>query len=70
MKNSRLSDSQIIAILKQAKGDSPPPELCREHGISSANFYKWRSKFGGMENSNQYDSLTPRHHPSFASPLA
>lgn len=51
MKNSRFSDSQIIAILKQAVGGSPVPELCREHGMSSAAFYKWRSKFGGMDAS-------------------
>ena len=51
MKKSRFSDSQIIAILKQAEGGSPVPELCREHGISSATFYKWRAKFGGMEAS-------------------
>ena len=48
MKTSRFSDSQIIAILKQAEGGSPVPELCREHGISSATFYKWRARFGGM----------------------
>ena len=48
MKTSRFSDSQIIAILKQAEVGSPVPELCREHGISSATFYKWRAKFGGM----------------------
>ena len=52
MKTSRFSDSQIIAILKQAEGGSPVPELCREHGISSATFYKWRSKFGGMNVSD------------------
>ena len=51
MKNSRFSDSQIIAVLKQAEGGSPVPELCREHGMSSATFYKWRSKFGGMDAS-------------------
>ncbi len=51
MKQSRFSDSQIIAILKQAAGGSPVPELCREHGMSSAAFYKWRSKFGGMDAS-------------------
>lgn len=51
MKQSRFSDSQIIAILKQAEGGSPIPELCREHGMSSAAFYKWRSKFGGMDAS-------------------
>ncbi len=51
MKRSRFTDSQIIAILKQAEGGSPAPELCREHGISSATFYKWRAKFGGMDAS-------------------
>ena len=51
MKTSRFSDSQIIAILKQAEGGSPISELCREHGMSSATFYKWRSKFGGMDAS-------------------
>jgi putative transposase len=51
MKTSRFSDSQIIAVLKQAEAGSPVPELCREHSISSATFYKWRSKFGGMDAS-------------------
>jgi putative transposase len=51
MKKSRFTDSQIIAVLKQAQVGAPVPELCREHGISSATFYKWRSKFGGMDAS-------------------
>lgn len=51
MKKSRFSDSQIIAVLKQAEAGTPVPNLCREHGISSATFYKWRSKFGGMDAS-------------------
>ncbi len=51
MKKSRYSDSQIMGILKQAEGGSPIPELCREHGMSSATFYKWRSKYGGMDAS-------------------
>ena len=51
MKTSRFSDSQIMAILKQAEAGTPAPELCREHGISSATFYKWRAKFGGMDAS-------------------
>ena len=52
MKKSRFTDSQIIAILKQAEAGTPVPELCREHGISSATFYKWRSRYGGMEISD------------------
>lgn len=51
MKQSRFTDSQILAILKQAEGGAPVPELCREHGISSATFYKWRAKYGGMDAS-------------------
>ena len=51
MKKSRFTDSQILTVLKQAEGGSPVPELCREHGISSATFYKWRSKYGGMDAS-------------------
>ena len=51
MKASRFTESQIIAILKQAEAGAPVPELCREHGMSSATFYKWRSKFGGMDAS-------------------
>lgn len=51
MKRSKFSDSQIMAILKQAEAGPPVPELCREHGISSATFYKWRAKYGGMDAS-------------------
>ena len=51
MKKSRYSDSQIMAILKQAESGTPVPTLCREHGMSSATFYKWRAKFGGMDAS-------------------
>ena len=51
MKNSRYSDSQIIAILNQAEAGTPVPDLCREHGMSSASFYKWRTKYGGMDAS-------------------
>ena len=51
MRKSRYSDSQILAILKQNEQGMGVPELCREHGISSAQSYKWRSKFGGMDAS-------------------
>lgn len=49
MKKSRYSESQIIAILKQAETGAAVPDLCREHGMSSATFYKWRSKYAGMD---------------------
>lgn len=49
METSRFTDSQIIAILKPAEAGTPVPELCREHGMSSASFYKWRAKCGGMD---------------------
>lgn len=51
MKKSRYTDSQIMSILKQAEAGAPVPELCREHGMSSASFYKWRAKYGGMDTS-------------------
>lgn len=51
MKRKRFSESQIIQILKEAEGGRPVPDLCREHGMSSASFYKWRSKYGGMDAS-------------------
>lgn len=51
MKKSRYTDSQILGILKQAENGIPVTELCREHGMSSATFYKWRAKYGGMDAS-------------------
>ena len=49
MKKPKFKDNQIIAILKQAEVGTPVSQLCREHGMSSATFYKWRSKYGGMD---------------------
>lgn len=48
VKTSRLSEPQILAILRQAEGGVPVPELCREQGMGTASFYKWRAKYGGM----------------------
>ena len=49
MRHSRFSEAKIMGILKQAEGGVPVPELCREHGMSNASFYKWRAKYGGMD---------------------
>jgi putative transposase len=49
MKRSRFSDEQIIGILKEHQAGLSAAELCRKYGISDATFYKWRSKYGGME---------------------
>ncbi|ARO15320.1 transposase IS3/IS911 family protein [Ketogulonicigenium robustum] len=51
MKRSRFIEPQIMAVLRQAESGVVMPELCREHGISTASFYKWRSKYGGMDAS-------------------
>ena len=51
MKKSRFTDSQIMAALKRVEAGLPVPEICRELGISTATFYKWRAKFGGMDTS-------------------
>ena len=49
MKKYRFTDSQIRAVLKRSDGGEGVPDLCREIGIGTATFYKWRSKFGGMD---------------------
>jgi putative transposase len=51
IKQSRYSEPQILSILRQAQGGVPVAELCREHGMSDASFYKWRAKYGGMDAS-------------------
>ena len=49
MKRSKFTDSQIMAALKRVEDGLPVPEICREVGISTATFYKWRAKYGGMD---------------------
>ena len=50
--SKRLSESQIVGILKEAESGIPVPELCRKYAIGNSTFYKWRSKYGGMEASD------------------
>jgi len=52
MKRSRFIEEQIIGILKEHQAGLGAKELCRKHGVSDATFYKWRSKYGGMEVSD------------------
>jgi len=49
MRKSRFTEQQIIGFLKQAEAGLPVAELCRQGGFSDATFYKWRAKFGGMD---------------------
>ena len=51
MKKSKFTDSQIMETLKRAESGLAVPEICRDLGISSATFYKWRAKYGGMDTS-------------------
>ena len=52
MKRSRFNEEQIIAILKKQESGVSTADVCREHGISSATFYKWKAKYGGLEVSD------------------
>ena len=49
MRKSRFSEEQIIGILREQETGRPTADVCRKHGISGGTFYKWKSKFGGLE---------------------
>lgn len=52
MRGSRFKEEQIIAILREQEAGVATAEVCRKHGISSATFYKWKAKFGGLDVSD------------------
>jgi putative transposase len=52
MKRSRFNEEQIIGMIKEQEAGMPTAEVCRKHGISSASFYKYKAKFGGMDVSD------------------
>ena len=51
MRTSKFSETQIVAILKEADAGAKVKDLCRKHGISDATYYKWKSKYGGLDAS-------------------
>ncbi len=66
MKKSRFTDSQILAILKQAESGVPVPELCRENGMSSATFYKWRVRRDGRPRLKELEDENRRLKKMYA----
>ena len=71
MRKSRTSETQIVAILKHADAGLMVKDICREHGISDATYYKWKSRYGGMEASGlkrvlQLEAENAKHKRMYA----
>ena len=64
MKRKRFTEEQIIAILKEAEAGAKSAELCRRHGISEQTFYRWKTKYGGLEVSEARRLRTLEHENS------
>jgi transposase-like protein len=70
MRKGKYSDEQVIAILREQEAGRPTAEICRKYGVSNATFYKWKSKFGGMQVSDAKRAIRAACAAHFAPSLA